>query len=227
MSRPKCFSTPTGRLAGAAIAAAVALGATACGGVNSDPAGLGQTSATSPTTAPSDPSASPLSPTSTTSVDKEADLAADYRHLLLQPEHLSDQEDTFTARSVDTNPRGMPGASAFFVNADDDRAIANTIVLYPDAATAQETLKTATEALPTKVIGGTPEPVAVGTDGVVISGTSPAGDKSVTQLLFTQGRALVRLDFESAVGDKTSDQFVTNVAKMQLIALQTGLPDTE
>ncbi len=226
MARHKYLTAPPGRLArgccGAAIAAVLALGVSACGDLPSDPAALEQ-STTSPTTTASSPS----SPTSTTSVANEADLAVDYRHLLLQAEHISDDEDIFTARSVDTNPRGLPGASAFFVNAEDDRAISNTIVLYPDAATATETLKAATEALPTKVVGGTPQPLAVGTDGVVISGTSPAGDKAVTQALFTEGRALVRLDFESAVGDATSEQFVTNVAKMQLIALQTGLQDTE
>ncbi len=145
----------------------------------------------------------------------------------MQADHLSDHEDTFTARSVDMNPRGMPGASALFVNADDDRAIADTIVIYPDASIASAALKNASAALGTKVLGGSPQPSPVGTDGVVSSGTAPQGDKAVTQLLFTEGRALVRLEFESAVGDTTTDRFVTSVGKMQQIALQTGLPDTE
>lgn len=212
----------SGRLSGAAIAALIALGATACGDLSTDPAvGLDGESTTT-----SAPAASPPS-TTTTKVDTDEDLAVDYRHLLITAEHLSDDEDTFTARSVDTNPNGMPGASAFFVNAEDDRAIANTVVLYPDAETASKTLQAAAETLPTQVVGGGPRPAPVGTDGVVISGTSPEGDTAVTQLLFTEGRALVRLDFESVVGDTAPDQFVNNVGKMQLIALQTGLRDTE
>ncbi|CAJ1495690.1 hypothetical protein [[Mycobacterium] burgundiense] len=211
----------SGRLCGAAIAALIALGATACGGLSADPAAGLDAETTTSSTAASSPTAT------STKADTDKDLAVDFRPLLIKAEHLSDGEDTFTARSVDTNPNGMPGASAFFVNAEDDRAIANTILLYPDAETAQKTLQAATESLPTKVIGGTPRPAPVGTDGVVISGTSPEGDTAVTQLLFTEGRALVRLDFESAVGDTTTDQFVNNVGKMQLIALQTGLRDTE
>jgi hypothetical protein len=34
----------------------------------------------------------------------------------------------------------------------------------------------------------------------------------------------VRLEFQSAPGDVTTDQFVINIGKMQQIALRTGLP---
>lgn len=204
----------------AGVATLIALGATACGDLVEEPATGSGTSTTGPT------STSTALPTTTTP-KAQADAEVDYRPLLLQAEHLSDDEDTFTARQVDQNPNGLPGASAFFVNQDDDRAISNTVVLYPDAVTASETLRAATETLDTKVVGGTPQPSPVGTDGVTISGTSVEGDKSITELLFTYDRALVRLEFESAVGDVTTDKFVTSVGKMQLIALQAGLKDTE
>jgi hypothetical protein len=44
-------------------------------------------------------------------------------------------------------------------------------------------------------------------------------------VLFTEGPALVRLEFQSAPGDVTTDEFVVNIGKMQQIALRTGLPD--
>ena len=96
-------------------------------------------------------------------------------------------------------------------------------MVYPDAATATATLKQAAGTLPTLVTGGQPHPFPVGTDGVVVSGTAPDEDKAVTLVFFAQDEALVRLEFQSAVGDGTTDQFVTTVAKMQQIALRVGL----
>lgn len=166
-----------------------------------------------------------FAPTSTST--SAAAEPVDYRDLLLTAADLSDAEDTFTERSRDSQPNGMDGASAFFVNDQDNRAISNTVLIYPDAATATATLRQAAGNLTNLVAGGTPTPAAVGTDGTMISGTSPDGQKAVTQLLFTEGRALVRLDFESAAGDATTDPFVINVGKMQQIALRVGLADPQ
>lgn len=168
----------------------------------------------------------PYAPSSTTTTSAPAE-ATDYQVLLLTAADISDDEDTFTERSRDANPDGQTGASAFFVNDKDNRAIADTVLIYPDAATATATLKQAAGTLPQLVEGGTPEPVPVGTDGTVLSGTSPDGSKAVTLLLFTQGRALVRLEFQSAPGDTTTPDFVNNIGKMQQIALRVGLNDPE
>ena len=61
----------------------------------------------------------------------------------------------------------------------------------------------------------------------MIRGTSTDENKAVTVLLFTEGRALVRLRFESAEGDATTDRWVTGVGKMQQIALRVGLDDAQ
>lgn len=151
----------------------------------------------------------------------------DYRRLLLSAADLSDADDTFTQRSQTPQPAGIPGASAFFVNDKDNRAIIDTVSIYPDAATAASTLQQSTATLTSKVTGGTPNPVGVGTNGVVISGTYPDENKAVTLMSFTEGRALVRLEFQSATGDATTDRFVTNVGKMQQIALRIGLDDSQ
>jgi hypothetical protein len=165
-------------------------------------------------------------PTTTPTTTPATAAAADYGRLLLTAADLSDAEDTFTQRSQAPQPKGVPGASAFFVNDKDDRAISNTVLIYPDAATATATLHQSTSTLTTTVTGGAPKPVSVGTDGVVITGTYPDENKAVTLMYFTQGRALVRLEFQSATGDVTTDKFVTDIGKMQQIALRVGLADS-
>jgi hypothetical protein len=161
---------------------------------------------------------------STTSPSAGTDAEpADYRRLLLAAADISDAEDTFIQRSQESRPNGNAGASAFFVNEKDNRAISDTFLVYPDAATASATLHQASATLTTLVAGGTPTPVPVGTDGVMISGRHPEEDKAVTLVFFTEGPALVRLQFQSATGDATTDDFVTSVAKMQQIALRVGL----
>lgn len=167
----------------------------------------------------------PFAP-STTSTTPASQEPADYQSLLLTAADLSDAEDTFSERSKESQPNGSPGATAFFVNAKDDRAIADTFMVYPDAATATATLKQAAGTIPTLVTGGSPKPLAVGTDGVTVSGTNPQNDQAVTLVFFTEGRALVRLEFQSATGDATTDQFVTTIGKLQQVALRVGLSDS-
>ncbi|MGE2722102.1 hypothetical protein [Mycolicibacterium celeriflavum] len=178
--------------------------------------------------------ASPATSTSTsktqtapTTTSGDPDAPVDYSRLLLQASDLSDDEDTFTVQSTNPAPGGLPGASALFVNQDDTRAISNTIVVYPDAETATKTLREAIPRLDQVVADATPRPAPVGTDGTIAVGESVDHSKAVTLLLFTQGPALVRLEFQSALGDATTDEFVINVGKMQDIALRVGLSEPQ
>ncbi len=182
-------------------------------------------SGTAPTaTVPSLPGSTTSSTSAAPTTTSKDNKPVDYSRLLLQPADLSDNEDTFTEQSsTPSGPDGLPGASALFVNQDDTRAIAATIVIYPDADTAANTLKAALPSIDTTVTGATPVPAAVGSNGTMAVGMSPDGTKAVTLLLFTEGPALVRLEFQSAPGDVTTDEFVISVGKMQQIALRTGL----
>ncbi|QRY52012.1 hypothetical protein [Mycolicibacterium septicum] len=195
------------------LAAAVVGTAVAC-----SPAGDSPSTPWVATPSPSTSAAAPKSPKS---------QASDYSHLLLQAEDVSIPPDSFTARSSNVNPDGQSGASALFVNTDDTRAIADTILIYPDAETAAATLKQASAAVSTMVTGGQPQPVPVGSNGTVISGTAPDGKKAVTLLMYTQGRAVVRLEFDSNPDDPVSPQTVASVGRMQQIALRIGLPERE
>ncbi|MFV8162179.1 hypothetical protein ACNQVK_08740 [Mycobacterium sp. 134] len=171
--------------------------------------------------------APPSTSTSAAAPKPPKSQASDYSHLLLQAEDVSIPPDSFTARSSNVNPDGQSGASALFVNADDTRAIADTILIYPDADTAAATLKQASAAVSAMVTGGQPQPVPVGSNGTVISGTAPDGKKAVTLLMYTQGRAVVRLEFDSNPDDPVSPQTVASVGRMQQIALRIGLPERE
>ena len=53
--------------------------------------------------------------------------------------------------------------------------------------------------------------------------TAPDGAKAMIVLLFTESRAVVRLEFDSAPGDPMPPQVVTDVGKQQQIAVRTGL----
>ena len=198
-----------------ALAALISLGTVGCDNAQFTPDARSGTLPTS-TTTPSPARAAPATPQS---------HLTDYRRLLLQAADLSDQDDTFAERSSAATNNELPGASTLFVNADDTRAISVTVAVYPGAPTATATLHQAIATANTVVTGGDPAPLAVGTDGTMIKGTAPDGGKAVTLVLFTQGPALARLEFDSATGDTTTDQFVTNIAKMQQIALRVGLPD--
>ena len=181
--------------------------------------GCTATSSTSSAESPDTSSAVSRPPQSTPA----ARVAPDYRRLLIEPGDINTGTDTFATRSLTTNPGGSDGVSALFVNQHDTRAIGDTIVVLPDRAAATTTLNSTVSALGTTVTGGRPQPWPVGSGGTVASGTSPDGAKAVTVLLFTEGSAVVRLEFDSAPGDPMPPQVVTDVGKQQQIAVRTGL----
>jgi hypothetical protein len=207
------------RLPAAALAAFLVLSAVGCDNAEFTPDAPSTNAQGSAST-----TASPTQAGSAATQSPEPHLT-DYSRLLLDAGDLSDQEDTFSERSSAATPNGLPGASTLFVNADDTRAISVTVAVYPGPPTATATLRQAIATANTVVTGGNPTPLPVGTDGTVIKGTAPDGGKAVTLVLFTQGPALARLEFDSATGDATTDQFVTNIAKMQQIALRVGFPN--
>ncbi|MCV7417553.1 hypothetical protein H7K36_19785 [Mycolicibacterium litorale] len=181
-----------------------------------------------PTDAPpaASPSGLPTAASSTpTSAPKENSAAVvDYSRLLIEPTDIDSEYDTFVTRSTVPNRRGGKGVSALFVNEADTRAIGVTITVLPDPAAAKAALDASLAAINSTVTGGEPAPSPVGTDGTLISGTSPDGAKHITTLLFTEGPAVARMEFQSAPGDPTPPDVVTDIGVKQDIALRAGLP---
>ena len=58
----------------------------------------------------------------------------------------------------------------------------------------------------------------------MISGTSPDNSQAITVLLFTEGRALVNLEFDSAPNDPIDPDIATDIGRKQDAAIKKGLP---
>ena len=102
--------------------------------------------------------------------------------------------------------------------------IGDTILILPDASDAAGVLAAAKAALPDNIANPTPEPVDIGTGGVTASGNSPDGSKSVTILLFTEGKAFATLEFDGPPDQPAPTDFVTDVAQKQHAAIKKGCP---
>ena len=195
----------------------LALLAAGCNSNSSSPTALlpGAVTSTSPGSASG--GASKASPTSA------SPQTVDYTRLLIKPQDILAPDDSYGARQPDPNPNGTPGAEVLFTNRDQTRAIGDTIVVLPTAAAAPSAMQQAIASLDTSVTGGNPQPSPVGAGGTVVSGMSPDRSKALTILFFTEGPGFARLEFVSAPGQSTPDDFVTDVGQKQDIALRTGI----
>lgn len=197
-------------MAALAVGAAATLLTAGCGGSSSSPASSSSSAASS-------------SSASSSSTSSTAAASTDYAKLLIAATDIVAPGDTFTAQEPTVNPNGAPGVATVFSNGGDTREIGDTILVLPDAAGAATALKGATGALSTSVVGGTPAPASIGSDSVMVSGSSPDGAKAVTVLLFTQGPAFVTLEFDSAAHDPVPPEFVLDVAGKQDQKVTAGL----
>jgi len=155
-----------------------------------------------------------------------------YTALLIQTTDI-DAPMPFIAGSPTNNPNGQPGASITFrsqPHPEDqsgvtvkDVQIIDTIRVLPDPAAATSALNTAKTGEGV-VKDPKTDSSSVGTGGTTLSGASPDGSKSVTALMFTEGRGFVTLEF---VGGSDSPppppDFVTDVGQKQDAAVKKGL----
>jgi hypothetical protein len=172
-------------------------------------------------------SSSASSSTSATSTSTSAAAApADYINLLVQGSDISAAPpNVFTP--VDPpmgNPGGLVGAAVQFKNQDDTNRIGDTVLILPDAAGATTALNGSLAAVGSSVVGGSPQPFPVGGGGQLVAGTSPDKSKAVTVLLFTEGKAFVTLEFDSAPNDPVPPDFAQTVAAQQDAAIKKNLP---
>ena len=148
---------------------------------------------------------------------------ADYTALLIKDTDIKAPE-VFTASPPLQNPNGKAGVATSFSNPDSTHVIGDTILILPSASDAAGVLEAAKRALPDAVAHAAPEPVDIGTGGVTVSGNSPDGSKSVTVLLFTEGKAFTTLEFDGPADQPAPMDFVTDVAQKQHAAIKSGLP---
>src|ERR1700760_2499659 len=144
------------------------------------------------------PAATSSSAASVAVTNPAAGTSTDYSGLLIK---ASDIGGDFTAPQQPVlNPHNAVGVAPVFVNADKSRRNGDSIQIEADAATAATGLDNTKTNFAGKVTGSW-QPIDVSADGTMISGTSPDNSQAVTVLLFTEGRALVDLEFDSAPSD--------------------------
>ncbi|WAJ45510.1 hypothetical protein OK015_03030 [Mycobacterium sp. Aquia_216] len=160
------------------------------------------------------------SPSAATSAATSSGPPPDYSSLLIQPGDLGGD---FTAPEPPVlNFNNTTGVSQLFVNADNSRRIGDTILVVPDPSMAAAGLEN-TKTNYAKKVAGTWQPVDVGSNGAMISGTSSDNSQAIAVLLFTEGRALVNLEFDSAPSDPIDPGIAIDVGRKQAAAVKNGL----
>lgn len=157
----------------------------------------------------------------TTSAPASPEAAdGDYSKLLLK---ASDIDPSFTAGEAQVNPNGINGIVQSMSNAQ-NQTIVFAIVVSEDADGALKALESAKAELP-KEVDGAPQPADVGDggNGLIATGKSPDGSKAITEVYFTQGKALANIEFSSAPNDPVLPETALAVAKMQDTQIKNNL----
>lgn len=147
----------------------------------------------------------------------------DYTPLLLQAAEVNQAGDDYASPPPIRDPDGVKGAEVLMTNADQSRALGITIVLPPDPASVPDELRKAQSDLSTVVPTAPAQPVPVGTGGLMFTGMSHDGLKAVTALVFSQDRAIVRIDFYTRPDVITPRDYALDVGQRQAIAVRVGL----
>jgi hypothetical protein len=180
----------------------------------------------------STPPASSAAPSSSASTSSQQTSAAattaaapaapgDYSSLLVAATEVG--SDTVAQGPPQLNPSGNPGVGQVFASPDGKRRVVDTILVFPDAATAESNFDS-NNATMNQSVTGAPQPATIGTKGSVATGTTPDGSKAVTVVLFSEGRALVNMSFESTLDEGIPQNLALQIAQKQDDAIQTGLP---
>jgi hypothetical protein len=196
--------------AGMAAAAALSVSLAGCNSKSTAPTSTPGSSSPATTTHSS-------APTSSTSAQP-----TDYAGLLIQASDI-DAPIPFTGSPPIANPNGQPGAATTFSTDDGSRVIKDTVQVFADPGAATNALNAAKSGQSTAIKDPTTQPSSVGTGGATLLGNSPDGTKGVTVLLFTEGRALVTLEFDGPRDMLAPPDFVTDVGQKQDAAVKKGL----
>ena len=146
---------------------------------------------------------------------------SDYSSLLIKPSDIG--ADFSTPQPPVLNPNNAAGVAQLFANADNSRRIGDTILIVADPAAAAAGLDNTKTNYAGKV-SGTWQPVDVGSNGAMISGTSSDNSQAVTVLLFTEGKAMVDMEFDGAHNNPFDPGVATDIGRKQDAAIKSGLP---
>jgi hypothetical protein len=202
------------RTVGVGVAITAMLTVTTGCGKDEKPASSSSSSSTSASSSSSaaSSSASSAAPSGTAPL-------GDYSNLLIQASDIG--ADT-TLGPPQQNPGGVAGVAVTFSNNAKTHTIDDLLVVFTDPASATQGAKDRPSSL-SKYVTGTPQPFAVGTNGIIVVGPSPDNTKSVTYVVFAEGKVVVDLEFDSGPNDAAPQDFVLDVAKKQDDAVKTRM----
>ncbi len=146
----------------------------------------------------------------------------DYSPLLIQPSDIGG--DFATPQAPVLNPNNAPGVAQLYANSDNSRRIGVTILIVANPAIAAAGAAN-TRANYGGKVSGSWQPIDVGSNGAILSGTSPDKSQAVTVLLFTEGRALVNMEFDSAPDDPIDIAVASEIGRQQDDLIKAGLPN--
>jgi hypothetical protein len=196
-------------VAGWAVAAVAGAATTGCGDYHhSSPSPTLPTGATSTTGSGAVTSPSPGQQT-------------DYSNLLIKAGDIGG--DFTTPQPPVLNPNNAAGVAQLFANADNSRRIGATILIVADPKVAAAGIEN-TKANYAGKVSGTWQPVDIGTNGAMISGSAPGNSQAITVVLFNEGKALVNLEFDSAPNDPIDPGVAIDIARKQDAAVKGALP---
>ncbi|HZU48400.1 MAG TPA: hypothetical protein VFA16_14295 [Mycobacterium sp.] len=148
---------------------------------------------------------------------------AEYSNLLVNPNEVWDTS-AYSAAPPVQNPNGQTGVQDVYTHRDKTRKITDTILVLSDNSAAATSLKQSQAGLGNRVVNPKTQPAPVGTEGIIVSGSSPDGSKSVSVLLFTEGKAATTVEFAGPTQDPITPDAVTEFGQQQDNAIKKGLP---
>jgi hypothetical protein len=201
-------------IAGVAATTALVVSLAGCGGNKPQSSTSKSGSATSAT--------SSRSSAPTSSASSAPAQPSEYARLLIQASDLN-APVPFTADPPTGNPNGQPGVATTFKDEDASHVIKDTIGIYDDPGAATNALNAAKGQQSGAVKDPTTQPSNIGSGGTMLMGNTPDHSKGVVILLFTEGKALVTLEFDGPTDTLAPPEFVNDVGQKQDAAIKKGL----
>ncbi|WP_156686044.1 hypothetical protein [Mycobacterium sp. Marseille-P9652] len=166
-------------------------------------------------------SSSTSASSSTVTSPSAAAQPKDYSGLLIKPSDIGG--DVAAPQPPVLNPNNAAGVAQLFASPDNSRRIGDTILIVADPAAAAAGVEN-TKANYASKVSGTWQPVDVGSNGNIIQGTSPDNSQAITVLLFTEGKALVNMEFDSAPNDPIDQAAAADIGRKQDAAIKANPP---
>jgi hypothetical protein len=187
-------------------------------------AGCGGNKTSSPTSTTKSGSATSATTSPSGSAPTSSVQPTDYTGLLIQATDIDTPvHEPFTGSPPTKNPNGQPGVAVTFSTQDSSHVIKDTIQVLADPAAATNALNAAKGGQGNPIKNPMMGSANVGAGSTTLSGNSPDGSKSVTVLLFTEGKAFVTLEFDGPADFLAPPDFVSDIGQKQDSAIKKGL----